>query len=117
MICVKAPVANVFGGQISFDISENGIPDVHTFLKMVVEEREKETLDALSKIISILAKYPETDTCGIVARAYLGYGVVTIGFTDHLGDWDPAINFLISEVMDLPLEEIQKIVEIEFEGE
>lgn len=115
MICVKAPVENFHGGQISFDLSGNGILDFRAFLKLVVEEREKENLDAFSKIISVLAKYPETDTCGIVARAYLGYGVVTVGFTDHLGTWDPAINFLISEIVDLPLEEIQRIVEAEFE--
>jgi hypothetical protein len=73
-----------------------------------------EKLELISRVAAVLNEYSDSGKYGIVARAYLSHGVLTVGFTDHLGEWDPVLNFLLSEISALSLEQIHSDIKAEF---
>jgi hypothetical protein len=57
-------------------------------------------------VFDYLTRYPGDGSVGIYARAYPSLSLLSIGFTDHLGQWDPIVNLTFSELMDLSDDEI-----------
>ena len=69
---------------------------------------KKESVNAflVSRLIDLLAKYPQTGRVGFYARAYPDYGLLTVGFTEPTGEWDPVINFHFLELITASDEEL-----------
>lgn len=76
-----------------------------------VAEPDNTDLEVVDKIISILETYPEGKLCSVSSRAYPKQGVITIGFTDHLGKWDPLLTCINAEIRVMSMEEIVSEVE------
>lgn len=85
---------------------------------MFCEDDTDSFLQLAYKIISVLEKYPQRRDGGIEARFYFKQELLSVGFSDHLGNWEPsAVNRYLSQIAPRNLGELLQELEAEIANE
>ncbi|MCX6762136.1 MAG: hypothetical protein NTY33_04860 [Candidatus Moranbacteria bacterium] len=114
-ICVVETPLNATDTLKFICIGDGRIVDLKSFRKICpTDEKERDEHFTFLRALDFLVRYPQSGKVGICARAYPRLALLTVGFTDHMGQWDPLVSFSFQELIrktdDQILEEIRAVV-------